>query len=83
MIYKGDLVDQFGGVPQDQDKIADFFEKAAAFGNGSDEGQPAQQEKSASKSGLIVEKQGEGNGQQVSPKDKIRVKYAGKLQDGT
>ena len=42
MIYKGDLVDQFGGVPQDQDKIADFFEKAAAFGNGSDEGQPAQ-----------------------------------------
>ena len=62
MIYKGDLVDQFGGVPQDQDKIADFFEKAAALGNGADEGQSTKEEKSASKSGLIVEKFGEGNG---------------------
>ena len=62
MIYKGDLVDQFGGVPQDQDKISDFFEKAAAFANGSDEGQSSKEEKTASKSGLIVEKLGEGNG---------------------
>jgi len=28
MIYKGDLVDQFGGVPQDHSKIKDFFERA-------------------------------------------------------
>ena len=28
MIYKGDLVDQFGCVPQDHSKIKDFFERA-------------------------------------------------------
>ena len=29
MINKGDLVDQFGGVPQEDGKIRDFFQKAA------------------------------------------------------
>ena len=29
MIYKGDLVDQFGGVPQDDTKIQSFFQRAA------------------------------------------------------
>ena len=28
MIYKGDLIDQFGGVPQDPTKVKDFFERA-------------------------------------------------------
>lgn len=28
MIYQGDLVDQFGGVPQDGSKLTAFFEKA-------------------------------------------------------
>tara|TARA_B110000305_G_C18841593_1_gene360393 strand:- start:173 stop:532 length:360 start_codon:yes stop_codon:yes gene_type:complete len=28
MIYKGELVDQFGGVPQDGDKINQFFQRA-------------------------------------------------------
>jgi thioredoxin-like negative regulator of GroEL len=28
MIYKGELVDQFGGVPQDQKKITQFFQRA-------------------------------------------------------
>ena len=28
MIYNGDLVDQFGGVPQDLSKVKDFFERA-------------------------------------------------------
>ena len=38
MIYKGDLVDQFGGVPSDPEKIDKFFAKAEAFGDGADEG---------------------------------------------
>ena len=29
MIFKGDLVDQFGGVPQDDTKIQSFFQRAA------------------------------------------------------
>ena len=45
MIYKGDLVDQFGGVPQDPEKIDKFFEKAKGFGEGSDEGAEAVEEK--------------------------------------
>ena len=28
MIYKGELVDQFGGVPQDDQKVTQFFQKA-------------------------------------------------------
>lgn len=28
MIYKGELVDQFGGVPQDGQKINQFFQRA-------------------------------------------------------
>lgn len=38
MIYKGDLIDSFGGVPQDSSSIHDFFKKATALANGSDEG---------------------------------------------
>ena len=29
MIYKGEVVDQFGGVPQDDDKIRQFFLRAS------------------------------------------------------
>lgn len=86
MIYKGDLVDQFGGVPQDEDKIKDFFEKAAAFGDGADEGvtkEQAIEEKTASKSGLIVHKLNEGTGPVVPTKTKVKVHYTGKLADGT
>ena len=28
MIYKGELVDQFGGVPQDDQKVTQFFQRA-------------------------------------------------------
>ena len=39
MLYKGDLVDQFGGVPKDAEKdITAFFNKAQGFADGSDEG---------------------------------------------
>jgi len=42
MIFKGDLVDSFGGVPQDSSKIHDFFKKAQGFADGSDEGHTTQ-----------------------------------------
>ena len=34
MIYKGELVDQFGGVPQDDAKITQFFQRAQDISEG-------------------------------------------------
>ena len=34
MIYKGDLVDQFGGVPQNPEKIKEFFQRAQDLAEG-------------------------------------------------
>jgi FKBP-type peptidyl-prolyl cis-trans isomerase len=89
MIYKGDLVDQFGGVPQDSSKIHDFFKKAQGFADGSDEGEKPQSEnqkddsQTASKSGFIVEKLNQGEGPTVPNGAYVKVHYTGKLMDGT
>ena len=86
MIYKGDLVDQFGGVPSDPEKIDKFFAKAEAFGDGADEGvttYEAEEEETAFKSGLLVEKLNEGTGIVVPKGSKVKVHYTGKLEDGT
>tara|TARA_B110001450_G_C17413757_1_gene396891 strand:+ start:447 stop:617 length:171 start_codon:yes stop_codon:yes gene_type:complete len=45
MIFKGDLVDSFGGVPNDPNAIENFFEKAKGFADGSDEGVAEPEEK--------------------------------------
>jgi FKBP-type peptidyl-prolyl cis-trans isomerase len=85
MIFKGDLVDQFGGVPQDPEKIDKFFEKAKGFAEGSDEGEAENgEEKSetAKPSGLIVEKLNEGTGPVVPKGSNVKVHYTGKLPNG-
>uniref|UniRef100_A0A7S3FVW0 Thioredoxin domain-containing protein n=1 Tax=Strombidium rassoulzadegani TaxID=1082188 RepID=A0A7S3FVW0_9SPIT len=37
MIFKGELVDQFGGVPQESAKIKEFFQRASDLADGKEE----------------------------------------------
>lgn len=83
MIYKGDLVDSFGGVPQDSSAIHAFFKKATDLANGSDEGvsekdsQPA-----AERSNFHVQKLNETTGPTVPKGAMVTVHYTGKLTNG-
>lgn len=88
LLYQGDLVDSFGGVPQDSSKIHDFFKKAKNLGENIDE--DASQETSrgestgtAERQGFFIEKQNETTGPTVPKGSMVTVHYTGKLLNGT
>jgi len=82
MIYKGDLVDSFGGVPQDAKRVEQFFEKAKSLASGQ-AGSPEAEEPQADVDGLQIEKHNEGVGPLVPRGAKVKVHYTCKLTDGT
>ena len=94
LIYKGDLVDSFGGVPQDSSKLHDFFKKAQRFADGSDEGHVEEsgnqgqkqeekpKEQAAQKSGIDIEILTKGDGPVVPRGSIVKVHYTGKLPNG-
>ena len=81
MIHQGDLVDQFGGVPQDGSKLTAFFEKAKGLSSG--QASEDKSQTSTSAGGLVVEKLNEGSGPVVPKGALVKVHYTGKLTDGT
>lgn len=84
LIYNGELIDSFGGLPNDPEKISDFFERAveAASGETQQAAEP-EQDNVHTKAGFIVEKLNEGTGP-VCPKGaNVKVHYTGKFTDGS
>ena len=86
MIYKGDLVDQFGGVPKDQSKILEFFARAKSLPSSASAGDDGAAASTGSvvelEGGLKIEKLNEGSGPTVPRGTNVSVHYVGKLPDG-
>lgn len=78
LIYRGELVDQFSGVPQSQSKIEEFFKKAQSLGEGKDAAEPAP----ASSGDFIVDILNEGEGELIPKGARVTVHYTGKFLDG-
>ena len=87
MIFQGDMVDSFGGVPQDSSTVEQFFSKAKGLKDGeapSSEGAAKEETDAPSEiEGLKIERLNEGEGGLVPRGAKVKVHYTGKLTNGT
>jgi FKBP-type peptidyl-prolyl cis-trans isomerase len=90
MIFKGNLVDSFVGIPKDQSNIHNFFKKATALARGEtiveevvEEATSTGSDSKTETNGLIVKKLNELEGPYVPRGANVTVHYTGKLEDGT
>jgi thioredoxin-like negative regulator of GroEL len=88
LIFQGDLVDEFGGVPRNQADITKFFEKAVKAASGEMPEPPKPQ--APQDQGKVIFQEGaftvaalnEGSGPVVPKGTKVKVHYTGRLTSG-